>query len=85
MKIRQPLSRALVAAAGWEELDAPARAQIAEELNVESLESWLMREPWSGQRQAELPHPGQAVRQSGPAGGTGHHRRGRHRTRHCPA
>ena len=39
MKIRQPLSRALVAAAGWEELDAPARAQIAEELNVESLES----------------------------------------------
>jgi isoleucyl-tRNA synthetase len=39
MKIRQPLSRALVAAAGWDELDESARAQIAEELNVESLES----------------------------------------------
>jgi isoleucyl-tRNA synthetase len=39
VKTRQPLSRALVAAAGFEELDADLRAQIAEELNVSSLES----------------------------------------------
>ncbi|MCQ4045925.1 isoleucine--tRNA ligase [Streptantibioticus rubrisoli] len=39
VKTRQPLSRALVAAAGFEELDADLRAQIAEELNVSSLQS----------------------------------------------
>ncbi len=39
VKTRQPLSRALVAAAGFEELDADLRAQIAEELNVSSLDS----------------------------------------------
>ncbi|MBK6763620.1 MAG: isoleucine--tRNA ligase [Micrococcales bacterium] len=39
MKIRQPLSRALVAAERWPELDEQARTQIAEELNVLSLES----------------------------------------------
>ncbi|MFF2144182.1 isoleucine--tRNA ligase [Kitasatospora sp. NPDC058190] len=39
VKTRQPLSRALVAAQGWEELPADLRAQIAEELNVTTLES----------------------------------------------
>ncbi|MEE1785105.1 isoleucine--tRNA ligase [Streptomyces sp. SP17BM10] len=39
VKTRQPLSRALVAAQGWEELPADLRAQIAEELNVSALES----------------------------------------------
>jgi isoleucyl-tRNA synthetase len=39
VKTRQPLSRALVAAAGFEDLDAELRAQIAEELNVSSLAS----------------------------------------------
>ncbi len=37
VKTRQPLSRALVAAAGFDALDADLRAQIAEELNVGSL------------------------------------------------
>ncbi|WP_367430642.1 isoleucine--tRNA ligase [Streptomyces celluloflavus] len=39
VKTRQPLSRALVAAAGFAELSADLRAQIAEELNVSSLAS----------------------------------------------
>jgi isoleucyl-tRNA synthetase len=39
VKTRQPLSRALVAAAGFDALDADLRAQIAEELNVASLAS----------------------------------------------
>ncbi len=37
VKTRQPLSRALVAAAGFDTLDADLRAQVAEELNVSSL------------------------------------------------
>jgi isoleucyl-tRNA synthetase len=37
VKTRQPLSRALVAAAGFESLGAELRAQIAEELNVSEL------------------------------------------------
>jgi isoleucyl-tRNA synthetase len=39
VKTRQPLRRALVAAAGFEELSDELRAQIAEELNVSSLAS----------------------------------------------
>jgi isoleucyl-tRNA synthetase len=39
VKTRQPLSRALVAAAGFEDLSAELRGQIAEELNVSSLAS----------------------------------------------
>ena len=39
VKTRQPLSRALVAAAGFETLDRELHAQIAEELNVSSLAS----------------------------------------------
>ena len=39
IKIRQPLSRALVAAERWSDLDEQARQQIADELNVLSLES----------------------------------------------
>ncbi|MCM2576467.1 isoleucine--tRNA ligase [Streptomyces meridianus] len=39
VKTRQPLSRALVAAAGFETLDGELRAQIAEELNVTELAS----------------------------------------------
>jgi isoleucyl-tRNA synthetase len=39
VKTRQPLSRALVAAAGFESLDADLHAQIAEELNVSVLAS----------------------------------------------
>jgi isoleucyl-tRNA synthetase len=39
VKTRQPLSRALVAAAGFDALDADLRAQIAEELNVATLAS----------------------------------------------
>jgi isoleucyl-tRNA synthetase len=34
IKIRQPLGRALIAAAGWQYLSAELRAQISEELNV---------------------------------------------------
>jgi len=34
IKIRQPLSRALVAAAGWSAMDPEIRAHIADELNV---------------------------------------------------
>jgi isoleucyl-tRNA synthetase len=39
VKTRQPLSRALIAAQGWEELPAELRAQVAEELNVSELAS----------------------------------------------
>ncbi len=39
IKIRQPLSRALVAADRWSDLDEQARLQISDELNVLSLES----------------------------------------------
>ena len=39
VRTRQPLSRALVSAAGWSSLPADLRQQVAEELNVESLES----------------------------------------------
>ncbi len=39
VKTRQPLSRALIAAAGFETLDAELRAQITEELNVSELGS----------------------------------------------
>ncbi|CAN5181406.1 isoleucine--tRNA ligase [soil metagenome] len=39
VRIRQPLGRALVAAGGWESLPEQLRAQVAEELNVESVQS----------------------------------------------
>jgi isoleucyl-tRNA synthetase len=39
VRTRQPLARALVSAAGWADLPVELRAQVAEELNVESLES----------------------------------------------
>ncbi|MFJ6213976.1 isoleucine--tRNA ligase [Streptomyces sp. NPDC092296] len=39
VKTRQPLSRALIAAHGWEELPAELRAQITDELNVTELAS----------------------------------------------
>src|SRR5581483_4205819 len=39
VKTRQPLSRALVAAAGFEALEEDLRAQITEELNVSALAS----------------------------------------------
>ncbi|MBM3655994.1 MAG: isoleucine--tRNA ligase [Actinobacteria bacterium] len=38
VKIRQPLSRALIAAPGWKSLDVELRDQISDELNVESLD-----------------------------------------------
>ena len=38
VRTRQPLGRALVGAAGWATLPAPLRAEIAEELNVVSLD-----------------------------------------------
>jgi isoleucyl-tRNA synthetase len=38
VKIRQPLGRALIAAAGWNSLPSQMREQIAEELNVVNLE-----------------------------------------------
>jgi len=38
VKIRQPLARALVAANGWDEMDAEIRSHISEELNVISLD-----------------------------------------------
>ena len=38
VKVRQPLERALIAARGFAELPAELRAQVAEELNVRSLE-----------------------------------------------
>ena len=38
VKIRQPLSRALIAAAGWKSLSPELRDQIADELNVEQLD-----------------------------------------------
>jgi len=37
VKIRQPLSRALIAASGWKNLSEELRNQISDELNVESL------------------------------------------------
>jgi isoleucyl-tRNA synthetase len=39
LKIRQPLARGLVAAAGWESLPEDLRAEIAEELNVLTLDA----------------------------------------------
>ncbi len=39
VRTRQPLSRALVSAAGWSALPDDLRHQVAEELNVEALES----------------------------------------------
>ncbi len=44
VKTRQPLSRALIAATGWEQLTAELKAQVAEELNVQSLQSLLASE-----------------------------------------
>jgi isoleucyl-tRNA synthetase len=38
IKIRQPLGRALIAAAGWNQLPQPMKDEIAEELNVLTLE-----------------------------------------------
>jgi isoleucyl-tRNA synthetase len=38
VKIRQPLSRALISAAGWKNLSAELKDQIADELNVEQLD-----------------------------------------------
>jgi isoleucyl-tRNA synthetase len=38
VKIRQPLSRALIAAPGWKLLSTELREQISDELNVESLD-----------------------------------------------
>ena len=38
VKIRQPLSRALISASGWSRIDAELKDQIADELNVERLE-----------------------------------------------
>ena len=38
IKVRQPLSRALVAAPGWKNLDHEMREQIADELNVATLD-----------------------------------------------
>jgi isoleucyl-tRNA synthetase len=38
IKIRQPLGRALIAASGWSTLPAQMREQIADELNVQTLE-----------------------------------------------
>ncbi|MFM8405170.1 MAG: DUF5915 domain-containing protein, partial [Actinomycetota bacterium] len=38
VKIRQPLSRALIAASGWKNLSQELRDQISDELNVESLD-----------------------------------------------
>jgi isoleucyl-tRNA synthetase len=39
VKTRQPLGRALVAAAGWEALSSELRAQMAEELNVSAVDA----------------------------------------------
>ena len=39
VKTRQPLSRAMVGAAGWAELSAELREQLADELNVESVQA----------------------------------------------
>jgi isoleucyl-tRNA synthetase len=39
VKTRQPLGRALIGAADWSDLSAELQAQVAEELNVQSLES----------------------------------------------
>jgi isoleucyl-tRNA synthetase len=38
IKIRQPLSRALIAASGWKKLASELKEQIADELNVEQLD-----------------------------------------------
>jgi len=38
VKIRQPLSRALIAASGWKRLSSELRDQISDELNVENLD-----------------------------------------------
>ncbi len=38
VKIRQPLSRALISASGWKNLDIELKDQIADELNVENLD-----------------------------------------------
>jgi isoleucyl-tRNA synthetase len=38
VKIRQPLSRALISAAGWNSLSPELKAQISDELNVENLD-----------------------------------------------
>ena len=38
VKIRQPLSRALISASGWSRIDTELKDQIADELNVERLE-----------------------------------------------
>ena len=39
VKTRQPLGRALIGAAEWNELDAELKEQVAQELNVQSVES----------------------------------------------
>jgi isoleucyl-tRNA synthetase len=38
VKIRQPLSRALISASGWKKLDSELKEQISDELNVENLD-----------------------------------------------
>ncbi len=44
VKTRQPLSRALIGASGWDGLTDEMRSQVAEELNVQSLQSLLASE-----------------------------------------
>jgi isoleucyl-tRNA synthetase len=44
VKTRQPLARALIGAKGWEALDDELKAQVAEELNVQSLQSLMESE-----------------------------------------
>jgi isoleucyl-tRNA synthetase len=44
VKTRQPLSRALIGAQGWESLDPELKAQVAEELNVQTLQSLMSSE-----------------------------------------
>jgi isoleucyl-tRNA synthetase len=39
VRTRQPLGRALIAAAGWDSLDADLKAQVADELNVQHCDS----------------------------------------------
>ena len=81
VKTRQPLSRALIAATGFESLDPELHAQITEELNVASLASLSRgrRLPGRHHGEGQLPRPGQAVRQARPG-----RRQGRRRTRTRP-
>ena len=86
MKTRQPLARALVAAPGWAGLpDGPARSGARRTQRRRPRQPGRHRRADRAIGQAELPHPGPALRRLDPVGRRGDRRRRSGRAGHRPA